>query len=146
MVEPFPRLAAALSLVVLVGACARSQHEATTAAPAPPAEPPAVVAPPPAPSSVLTGKASWYGKAHQGRMTASGEPFDMHALTAAHRTLAFGTRVLVTNLGNGRTIEVRINDRGPGRPDRVIDLSYAAARALGAIGDGVFRVRLAVLE
>ena len=144
--EPIPRLAAALSLVILVSACARLRPEPPTVAPARPPAPPAVTAPPREPPAVLTGNASWYGRALQGRKTASGEPFDMNALTAAHRTLPLGTRVLVTNLRNGRTIEVRINDRGPEMPDRIIDLSYAAARALGAVGDGVFRVRIAVLE
>jgi rare lipoprotein A len=144
-VEPLPRLAAALSLAVLVAACARTRHEPPTATPAP-AAPPAAVAPPREPRAVLTGTASWYGEPHHGRTTASGERFDMHALTAAHRTLPLGTRVLVTNVANGRAVEVRINDRGPAVAERIIDLSYAAARALGAVGDGVFRVRIAVLE
>jgi rare lipoprotein A len=143
MVEPLPRLAAALSLAVLVTACARPPHEATAVTP--PHEPTAVT-PPRQPPLVLTGKASWYGEPHQGKRTASGERFDKNALTAAHRTLPLGTRVLVTNLENGRAVEVRINDRGPSVPDRIIDLSYAAARALGAVGDGVFRVRIAVVE
>src|SRR5207244_773422 len=82
------------------------------------------------PRTGWTGTASWYGEAHHRKKTASGEPFDMHALTAAHRTLPFGTRVLVTNLANGRAVEVRINDRGPVVRDRIIDLSYGAARAL----------------
>ena len=143
--EPIPRLAAALSLALLVAACARNRHE--TAAP-PPTAPvaPAAVAPPREPRAVVTGTASWYGRPHHGRATASGEPFDMNALTAAHRTLPLGTRVRVTNLGNGRVVEVRINDRGPTRADRIIDLSYGAARALGAVGEGVFPVRISVLE
>jgi rare lipoprotein A len=94
----------------------------------------------------LTGQASWYGRPHHGRRTASGETYDMHKLTAAHRTLPLGTRVLVTNLENGRTVEVRINDRGPFVVNRVLDLSYAAARRLGALEDGVIPVRLRVLE
>ena len=144
--EPIPRLAATLSVVVLLTACASARpHDTTTVGPTPPA-PPAVTAPPREPDAVLTGNASWYGRAHQGRKTASGEPFDMNALTAAHRTLPLGTRVLVTNLRNGRTVEVRINDRGPQIPDRIIDLSYAAARALDAVGNGVFRVRIAVMQ
>jgi rare lipoprotein A len=150
-VEPLPRLAAALSLAVLVAACVRTRHESSTATPAPTAPPaavapPATVAPPREVRTVLTGTASWYGQPHHGRTTASGEQFDMHALTAAHRTLPLGTRVLVTNLANGRAVEVRINDRGPVVAGRIIDLSYAAARALGAVGDGVFRVKIAVLE
>jgi|SRR5689334_23225494 rare lipoprotein A len=145
MVEPIPRLVATLSVVVLLTGCASARpHDSTTVRP-PPA-PPTVTAPPREPDALLTGNASWYGRAHQGRKTASGEPFDMNALTAAHRTLPLGTRVLVTNLRNGRTVEVRINDRGPQIPDRIIDLSYAAARALDAVGDGVFRVRIAVMQ
>lgn len=92
-----------------------------------------------------TGRASWYGGPHHGRMTASGERFDMHALTAAHPTLPFGTRLRVVNLDNDREVEVRVNDRGPAVSGRIIDLSYAAARALGAIGRGVIPVRLTVL-
>jgi rare lipoprotein A len=95
---------------------------------------------------IETGKASWYGRFHHGKATASGERFDMNAMTAAHRTLPLGTHVRVTNLANGRSVDVRINDRGPAVADRVIDLSYAAARALGGVGDGVFSVRIRVLE
>jgi rare lipoprotein A len=92
-----------------------------------------------------TGRASWYGQPHHGRLTASGERFDMHALTAAHPTLPFGTRLRVVNLDNDREVQVRINDRGPNVSGRIIDLSYAAARALGAIGPGIVPVRLTVL-
>jgi rare lipoprotein A len=92
------------------------------------------------------GIASYYADAHQGRLTANGERFDMHALTAAHRTLPFGTRVEVTNLENGRSVEVRINDRGPYVEGRVIDLTQAAARELGFLGRGTTRVRLKVLS
>ena len=90
------------------------------------------------------GIASYYGRAHDGRRTASGEVFDMNGMTAAHRTLPFGTRVRVTNLANGREAVVRINDRGPFRRGRIIDLSYAAARRLGFVGRGVTRVRVRV--
>jgi rare lipoprotein A len=92
-----------------------------------------------------TGRASWYGEAHHGRPTANGERFDMNALTAAHRTLPFGTRLRVVNLDNDREVVVRINDRGPVAPGRIIDLSYAAARALGAVGAGIISVRLIVV-
>lgn len=91
---------------------------------------------------VETGKASWYGTQHHGKRTASGEPFDQHALTAAHRTLPFGTRVKVTNLNNQRSVVVRINDRGPFRRGRDIDLSRAAAEQLDLIRTGVAPVRL----
>ena len=91
------------------------------------------------------GQASWYGKAHHGRHTASGERFDMHALTAAHRTLPFGTIVHVTDLRSGRSVNVRINDRGPFRGDRIIDLSYEAARKLGFVARGTARVEITVV-
>jgi rare lipoprotein A len=94
----------------------------------------------------MTGRASWYGDFHHGRRTANGEVFDKNALTAAHRSLPFGTRLRVVNLENDREVEVRINDRGPAIPDRVLDLSYAAARALGAVGSGVIPVRMTVLS
>jgi rare lipoprotein A len=100
----------------------------------------------PAAGTVQTGRASWYGHGHHGRLTASGERFDMHALTAAHPSLPFGTRVRVVNLDNARAVEVRVNDRGPTVAGRIVDLSHAAARALGALGAGVFPVRLTVLE
>jgi rare lipoprotein A len=92
-----------------------------------------------------TGQASWYGKAHQGQVTASGERFDMHALTAAHRTLPFGTMVRVTHLKSGKSVNVRINDRGPFRSGRIIDLSYEAARRLGIVARGTARVQLTVI-
>ena len=92
------------------------------------------------------GIASWYGREHQGKRTASGEIFDMNGLTAAHRTLPFGTWVRVTGLDNGRSVDVRINDRGPFIARRVIDLSYEAARRLGMIGPGLIRVVLRVVK
>jgi peptidoglycan lytic transglycosylase len=101
---------------------------------------------PPHADQIQTGEASWYGEPHHGRRTASGEIYDMYALTAAHPTLPFGTRVLVTNLKNDRSVQVRINDRGPRVAGRIIDLSYAAAQQLGALSDGPFRVRLRVLS
>lgn len=94
---------------------------------------------------VEVGDGSWYGVPYHGRRTASGEVFDMHDLTAAHRTLPLGTRALVTGLATGRVVEVRINDRGPFVDGRIIDLSYAAARALGAVGPGVIAVRVTVI-
>ena len=93
-----------------------------------------------------TGQASWYGKARHGQRTASGEHFDMHALTAAHRTLPFGTIVRVTDLSSGRSVNVRINDRGPFRRNRVIDLSYEAARKLGILARGTARVGITVIR
>lgn len=82
------------------------------------------------------GRASWYGGKFHGRRTSSGERFDMNQLTAAHTTLKFGTRVLVRNLANGREVVVRINDRGPHIRSRIIDLSKAAAAALGFLHAG----------
>ena len=97
--------------------------------------------------STITGKASWYGGKFHGRKTASGERFDKRALTAAHRTLPFGTMIRVTSLSTERTVVVRINDRGPfGRRERIIDLSEAAAEALGMKSAGVVRVKLKVLR
>jgi len=97
------------------------------------------------PVEAQVGVASYYAGSWHGRRTASGERFDMHELTAAHRTLPFGTRVRVTNLNNGREVIVRINDRGPWKKKRVIDVSYAAARKLGMIGPGTAKVRLDIV-
>jgi rare lipoprotein A len=91
---------------------------------------------------VEVGVASFYGKAHHGKLTASGVPFDMHAMTAAHRRHPFGARLRVTDLETGRTVEVKVNDRGPFVKGRVVDLSYAAAKALGFVSRGVARVRV----
>lgn len=98
----------------------------------------------PRPGTSLVGIASWYGPGYHGRKAASGERFDQDALTAAHRSWAFGTRVKVTLVASGRSVVVRINDRFP-RRDRVIDLSREAARRIGLIGPGTGRVRLEVL-
>src|SRR5262245_56246299 len=117
-------LGLALSLALLAG-CAAQQRATGTA---------------------LRGEASYYGRAFHGRKTASGEKFDMHALTAAHRTLAMGTRVRVTNLDNGRKVVVRINDRGPFHSRRIIDVSYAAARELDMLRSGVVPVKLEILK
>jgi rare lipoprotein A len=102
-------------------------------------------APPPVVGGVQVGIASWYGPGFHGNRTASGEVFDQHELTAAHPSLPLGTRAMVTNLQNGRAVEVRINDRGPFVGGRAIDLSYAAARTIGMIGPGTARVRVEVL-
>lgn len=92
------------------------------------------------------GYASFYGSAHHGRRTASGEVFDAKSLTAAHRSLPFGTKVRVTNLRNGRHVVVTITDRGPFRRERVIDVSRRAAKDLGFLRDGTTRVRIEVLS
>ena len=88
------------------------------------------------------GVASWYGKYFDGKPTASGEPYDMNDLTAAHPSLPLGTFVKVTNLRNGRSVVVRVNDRGPVVDGRIIDLSYNAAKVIEMKGRGVQRVRL----
>ena len=95
-----------------------------------------------------TGTASWYGEAFHGRPTASGETYDMHRRSAAHRTLPLHTWVEVTNLENGRSLVVRVNDRGPfaHTDSRILDLSYAAASDLGVVGPGVARVRVRSVE
>lgn len=95
---------------------------------------------------IQEGIASWYGPGFHGNRTSSGETYDMFQMTAAHQTLPLGTKVLVTNLENSRTVEVVINDRGPFVKDRVIDLSYSAAKVLGIVGPGTARVRLEVIE
>src|ERR1044071_1282514 len=92
------------------------------------------------------GTASWYGKQFEGKPTATGEPYDMHEFTAAHMTLPLGTWVKVTNLRNGNWVVVRINDRGPVVPGRIIDLSYGAARMLNFKAQGLTRVRLDVIH
>ena len=89
-----------------------------------------------------TGIASYYGARHHGKRTASGEPFDQHALTAAHPGLPFGTRVLVTNLSNDKSVVVRINDRGPHTRGRLIDLSRKAAQQLDMLRTGTAKVRV----
>jgi len=98
-----------------------------------------------APGATEKGLASWYGNPYHGRRTASGEIYDMHRLTAAHRTLPFGTRVRVTRRDTGASVVVRINDRGPFVKRRVIDLSYAAAKKIHLDVDGVAPVKLTVL-
>jgi rare lipoprotein A (peptidoglycan hydrolase) len=96
--------------------------------------------------ATIRGRASYYGRRFAGRLTASGERFDPTELTAAHRTLPFGTRLRVTNAQNGRSVEVRVNDRGPYHRGRNLDLSYASARAIGMVGAGVASVRIEVLD
>jgi rare lipoprotein A len=99
----------------------------------------------PAPSRstmVETGLASWYGPRFHGKLTASGEVYSQENFTAAHRTLPWGSRVKVTNLANGKSVEVRINDRGPFGKGRIIDVSRAAAKVLGIVGSGITTVRV----
>ncbi|HEY8517817.1 MAG TPA: septal ring lytic transglycosylase RlpA family protein [Candidatus Binatia bacterium] len=95
---------------------------------------------------IQEGIASWYGPGFHGQRTASGETYNQHGMTAAHRTWPLGTRVRVTNLENGRQVTVRINDRGPFVDDRILDLSYAAARKLGMVESGTCSVRVEPLD
>jgi rare lipoprotein A len=128
-----------LMLGLVMAGCAgptASRHPAPSGLPQPPAD---------LQRFRQRGLASWYGWPHHGRQTASGEIYDMNELTAAHRSLPFGTRVLVTNVENGRTVEVRINDRGPFVDGRIVDLSLAAARRLGIVGHGLVPVELRVV-
>jgi len=105
-----------------------------------------VAAPPAlAVGAVQDGIASWYGPGFDGRRTSSGEPYDQYDFTAAHRTLPLGTWAVVTNMTNGRSVRVYVNDRGPYVDGRVIDLSYGAARAIGMLEPGTTAVRILVL-
>ncbi|MBV9522251.1 MAG: septal ring lytic transglycosylase RlpA family protein [Alphaproteobacteria bacterium] len=94
-------------------------------------------------SACVSGIASWYGRRFQGHRTASGEPFDRTQMTAAHPSLPFATRLRITNLANGRTVTVRVNDRGPGL-GRIVDVSEAAAERLGMKARGFARVEMQV--
>jgi rare lipoprotein A len=139
------RFALALAPLLVFGACSH--------APRPVAAPDLGVGRPggpPAPTAVAPdaerGVASYYAGRFEGRRTASGERYHGAALTAAHRTLPFGTRVRVTNLENGRSVEVVINDRGPHRSGRIIDLSRAAAEALDFVRAGTARVAVEVVD
>lgn len=95
---------------------------------------------------VETGTASWYGEDFHGKPTASGEPYNMYGITAAHKTIPLGCKVRVTNLANGRQVMVPINDRGPFVGDRIIDMSYGAAKELDMVDCGLAKVRVEVLE
>ena len=97
------------------------------------------------PDWIQQGRVSWYGPGFDGRVTANGEVFDTHELTMAHRSLAFGSEVRVVNLENGRSVVVRVNDRGPYVRGRIADLSEAAAQALGFVDDGVVHARIELL-
>jgi rare lipoprotein A len=92
------------------------------------------------------GLATYYGQEFQGKKTASGETFDMWAVTCAHKTLAFNTRLKVTNLKNKKTVIVRVNDRGPWVKGRIIDLSFAAAKQIDMIKDGIVEVKIEVVR
>ena len=124
--------AIALAVLLLTAGCASAPPAASISAPVT--------------GAAEEGLASWYGEPYHGRPTASGNRFDQDALTAAHRTLPFGTVARVTNLDNGRAVDVVINDRGPFVEGRIVDLSRAAAAAIGALGPGVVPARLEVVR
>ncbi len=147
--RPLLRWLSVAALLFLLQACAARPHS-------PPASSPGHPKPyrvggswyrpiPTARGFEQTGTASWYGRKFHGRKTSSGETYNMYALTAAHKTLPLGTYVRVHHLGSGRSVDVRINDRGPFVRDRIIDLSYAAAKRLGIVGPGTGRVRVVAL-
>jgi rare lipoprotein A len=155
---------AALAATFLIAGCGHHQVASRTpqnnpppqpsGAPAPtpgnpnPSGPPPAIEhqPPVAGQYVEEGVASWYGVPFNGRRTSNGEVYDMHTMTAAHRTLPFNTVVRVTNLSNGKQTQVRINDRGPFVANRIIDLSMAASEAINMIGTGTAQVRLEIVS
>ena len=120
-----------------------SQPGAATTSPPQLAQAPAPAPAPAATPDATTGKAAYYGKKFQGRKTASGEPFDMNKLTAASNDHPFGTKLKVTNVANGKSVEVRVNDRLTGG-DRIVDLSYAAAQQIGMVKAGLAEVKVEV--
>jgi rare lipoprotein A len=121
--ETTRRLCVVAALALVAGACATSRAR-------------------PGKGGVERGVASWYGPEFHGRRTANGERYDMNAMTAAHRTLPFGTILEVRNLDNGRRARVRINDRGPFKKNRILDLSHQAAEELGIVGPGTAEVEI----
>ena len=139
------RSAAAALILPLLAACAHTESQ-------PPARDPPreLLAGPPEPAAreeVRVGYATWYGAQLAGRTTASGERFDPSKLTAAHRSLPFGTWLEVTRVDTGATVRVRVTDRGPfGHEERIIDLSHAAAKRLGMLASGVAKVQLRIVD
>ncbi len=138
--RPWSLGAATLAMVVYGGVAIQDAGR-----PTPPPEPVMATEAQPATGPAHRGRASWYGSDFQGSPTASGEPFNMNALTAAHRTLPLGSYARVKNLDNGRSVVVRINDRGPHARRRTIDLSYAAAQEIEMVNAGTAAVEVAPL-
>jgi rare lipoprotein A len=159
-VRSMTRLLRLLALGVTIQGCSTASGTIGSMPPpaiAPATETPVTVLVPSAPSTapeevpaktptVHVGDASWYGPGFSGKTTASGEVFDETKMTAAHKTLPLGTKAKVTNLKDGKSVQVEINDRGPYAQGRIIDLSQAAAKALGIIDRGVVKVRVESLE
>lgn len=141
------RLLRGVAAVAAGGAVAGCAHGEAVPSREPAYETAAVTGEPQPRSEVLIGYATWYGAALAGHTTASGERFDPSKMTAAHRSLPFGTWVDVTRVDTGQTVRVRITDRGPfGHEERIIDLSHEAAKELGILKAGVTRVKVTVLE
>ena len=138
-------LGATLCVLCTSVAVAQAPDPAAASAPEPTATAPAPVAPASASGATESGKLAWYGRKFAGRKTASGEAYNPNALTMAHKTLPFGTLVKVTNPKNGKSVTLRVNDRGPTQGDRVGDVSQAAARKLGMTRSGVIDAELAVV-
>ena len=146
-------LLAACAALATISAAHAQQASAPAALPAtvpapmaaPPAPAPKAAAPGASSGDASEGKIAHYGAKFNGRTTASGERFDMNAMTMAHRTLPFGTRVKVTHLANKKSVVVRVNDRGPSSPDRIGDLTTGAARKIGMTQAGVVDARLEVV-
>ena len=140
------RIAHGLTVLLCIASLGAAQGNSGSAhdqsSPVRPQPKPATKSKPSKAKPYQVGTASWYGSYFHGKETASGEPFNMYDLTAAHPTLPLGTYVKVTNLRNGRTLVVRVNDRGPVVDGRIIDLSYEAARELDLKNRGIQRVRL----
>jgi rare lipoprotein A len=136
---------AAAVLVLSTGNVLAQASAASAAASAPAATAAAAPAATAGAMASETGKIAWYGSKFTGRKTASGEAFNPNALTMAHKTLPFGTRVKITNPKNNKSVTVRVNDRGPTQDDRVGDVSYAVARKLGMLKSGVIEAELSVV-
>jgi rare lipoprotein A len=151
-----PRLGALILAAALVVGVVPMRGAAQTSTPAPSAPAaPAPAAPAPAAAGgaltgavgeTQTGLAAYYSGRLQGRRTASGERFNNNALTTAHQTLPFGTKVRVTNTKNNKSVVLRVNDRGPTQPNRILDVSRAAAQRLGFVRTGLVEVKLEVIE
>ncbi len=143
--SPVLRNCALVAAAVFLASCAAAPRPAETSAPSAVAAAPA---PAPAPCTAYRelGIASWYGKEFHGRRTASGETFDMNGLSAAHRTLPLGTFIRVINLDNYKSLKVKVNDRGPFARNRVLELSYGAAKELGFVEMGTVRVKIETVE
>jgi rare lipoprotein A len=140
----------AVLLVMAVSACSSTRDAPRGTSPAAGAKPYTVkgvrYVPQADPDYDRIGTASWYGRHFHGRRTASGQRFNMNAMTAAHKTLPMGTKIRVTNLANGRSVMLTINDRGPFARNRIIDVSRRAARELGFLRRGVAKVRVQVIS